>query len=131
MTQRLAAGALSAALCLAAGWSVAGSATAGGGPTTIGIRNGVSEFSFFLTRTKVKPGPALIQYRNTGEDPHDVMLQRRGSDAVTELPETLPGEVNTFPEMKLKADSKYILWCSLDGHREAGMEAGLKVKKKR
>jgi plastocyanin len=131
MKRRLAAGALSAALCLSAGWSLAGWATAEGGPTTIGIRNGVSEFSFSLTRTKVKPGPALIQYQNTGEDPHDVRLRRRGSDTVIELPETLPGEVNNFPNLRLKRDSKYIVWCSLDGHREAGMETGLKVKKRR
>ena len=131
MSARLAAGAVSAALCLAAGWSLAGSASAGNGPTTIGVRNGTSEFSFVLTRTKVKPGPALIQYENTGEDPHDVRIQRKGSETVVELPETPPGEINTFPEMRLKADSKYIFWCSLDGHREAGMEADLRVKKRR
>jgi plastocyanin len=131
MSGRPAACALSAALCVAAAWSLAGPASAGRAPTTIGVKNGVSEFSFTLTRTRVKPGPAIIQYENTGEDPHDVRLQRRGTETVIELPETPPGDVNTFPEVKLKADSRYILWCSLDGHRDAGMEAGLKVKRRR
>jgi len=131
MKARIVAGALTGALCLVAGWSLAGTATAGEGPTTIGLRNGASEFSFALSRTKVAPGSALIQYTNTGEDPHDVLIQRNGSDDVVAIGETPPGEVNAFPVMKLKAKSKYTLWCSLKGHREAGMEAELKVKKKR
>jgi plastocyanin len=125
------AGALAGALLLLATGSLTGAASAGDATTTIGIRNGSSERSFSLTRTKVPPGLALIQYTNTGEDPHDVRIQRKGSDTVVELPETPSGGVNSFPVMKLKADSKYILWCSLDGHRESGMEADLKVKKKK
>jgi len=104
-------------------------ASAGGGPTTIGVRNGTSEFSFALSRTRVAPGPAIIQYHNTGEDPHDVLIQRKGSEVILEIGDTDPGDTNTLPETKLKRDSKYILWCSLDGHRDAGMEAALRVRK--
>lgn len=131
MTAARMAGALAGALLLFGAGSLTGSASAGDSPTPIGIRNGSSERSFSLSRTKVPPGPALIQYTNTGEDPHDVRIQRKGTDKVIELPETASGGVNAFPVMKLKADSKYVLWCSLDGHRESGMEANLKVKKKR
>ncbi len=54
MNARTVAGALAGALCLVAGWSLAGTATAGGRPpTTVGVRNGASEFSFSLSRTKV------------------------------------------------------------------------------
>jgi plastocyanin len=131
MTRARKEGAFAGAVLLLALGSLAGSASAGGGTTFVGVRNGSSEFSFLLTRTKVKPGPAIIQYTNTGEDPHDVKIQREGSDVIAELPETPSGEVNTFPEMKLKKSSTYTLWCSLDGHREAGMEAVLKVRKRR
>ena len=125
------AGPLAAISIVVSAGIIAIPASAGGGPTTIGLRNGDEERSFYITRTKVKPGPALIQYANTGEDPHDVKIRRKGSGKVVALPETPSGEVNTFPVMALKADSRYILWCSLDGHRESGMEADLKVKKKR
>jgi plastocyanin len=131
MTVRRAVVALAAVSLLVLPGALAGPASAGDGATTIGVRNGASEFSFSLSRTKVKPGRALIQYTNTGEDPHDVRIQRKGSDGLVALPETLPGGVSTFPMMKLKANSTYILWCSLDGHRESGMEADLKVKRKR
>jgi hypothetical protein len=130
VTARRTAGVLAATTLLlgAGGFAVPASA---GGPTTIGLRNGVSERSFSLSRTRVPPGLAIIQYTNTGEDPHDVRIRRRGSATILELPETEPGGVATFPLMKLKQDSKYIIWCSLDGHRESGMEADLRVRRRR
>ena len=131
MTALRTAGALAATSLVLAGGGFAIPASAGDGPTTIGVRNGASERSFALSRTRVKPGPALIQYTNTGEDPHDVKIQRKGSETVISLPETPSGEANAFPVMKLRQDSKYILWCSLDGHRESGMEADLRVRKRR
>jgi len=131
MTGTRFAGALAGALILVVAGTLAGSAAAGGGPTTIGIRNGTSEFSFSLSRTKVEPGPALIQYTNTGEDPHDVMIRRRGAENVLEIGETLPGAFNTLAVPKLRSDSRYVLWCSLEGHSDAGMEAVLRVARKR
>ena len=98
--------------------------------TTIGVRNGASELSFSLSRTLIKPGPAIIQYHNTGEDPHDLQVQRKGSPSVLATGLTLPGLFDTLPLTKLRADSRYLLWCSLEGHRSAGMEATLKVRKR-
>jgi uncharacterized cupredoxin-like copper-binding protein len=123
------AGALVGALLLLAG-GLAGSASAGDGPTAIGVRNGVTERSFTLTRTKVPPGPAIIQYTNTGEDPHDLKVKRKGSDVEWSIGELEPDQVGSINE-RLKKDSKYILWCSLDGHRESGMEAVLRTKKRK
>lgn len=132
MNARIVAGALAGALCLLAGWLLAGTATAGDKPpTTVGVRNGASEFSFTLSRTKVNPGPAIIQYQNTGEDPHDVKILSRGGDDELAIGVTEPGLTGSVNISRLKPGSKYDLWCSLEGHREAGMEATLKVKKKR
>ena len=125
------AGALAGSLLLLGAGMPAGSASAGGGVTPIGIRNGNSEFTFSLSRTTVKPGPAVIQYTNTGEDPHDVMIRRKGSANTLAIGETLPGEFNTLAVTRLVRDSRYVLWCSLEGHREAGMEAILRVKRRR
>ncbi len=118
-----------AVLLLLAG-GLAGSASAGGGTTAVGVRNGASEFSFSLSRTKVKPGPAIIQYTNTGEDPHDLQVQRKGDDKVFEVGQLEPDEVGSISK-RLKESSRYLLWCSLEGHRESGMEAVLRVKKRR
>jgi plastocyanin len=121
--------ALVGALLLLAGGFLAGSASAGrSGTTAIGVRNGATERSFTLTRSKVSPGPAIIQYTNTGEDPHDLKVKRKDSDVEWAIGELEPGGVGSINK-SLKKDSKYILWCSLDGHRESGMEAVLRVKK--
>lgn len=100
--------------------------------TAVNVRNGIDEeFTLVLSRTRVKPGPAIIQYTNTGEDPHDLRVQRRGSKRVRSLPELEPGGVDSLSFKRLKPASRYDLWCSLDGHRESGMEARLKVRKRR
>jgi plastocyanin len=130
MTGARVAAALAGALLLLAAGGLAGTASAGESTTAIGVRNGISEFSFSLSRNKVKPGPAIIQYTNTGEDPHDVMIRRRGAERVLAIGETLPGGVNTLPATRLRRDSRYVFWCSLEGHREAGMEAVLRVKRR-
>jgi len=44
---------------------------------------------------------------------------------------TEPSDFGSVDIDRLKADSKYDLWCSLEGHRKAGMEATLKVLKKK
>jgi len=125
---RLAGGLGALALLYAGGLSAP--AMAADSPTTIGVRNGLTEFSFSLSRTKVDPGPAIIQYQNTGEDPHDLQIRRRGDDRVFSAGALLPGGVGLVTP-QLKKDSRYSFWCSLEGHREAGMEAVLKVRKKR
>ena len=71
-------------------------------PTPVGVRNGASEFSFALSRTKVDPGPAIVQYQNTGEDPHDVKIQRRGGDEELAIGVTEPGLVGSVPISRLK-----------------------------
>ena len=110
----------------------AASASAGDKPpTAIGVRNGVSEFSFALSRTRVDPGPALVQYQNTGEDPHDLKIRRIGGESILEIGVTEPGLVGSISIARLRPDSRYRLWCSLDGHAESGMEAVLKVRERR
>lgn len=122
-------GAIAVLAVLGAG-SASAPAIAGDSPTTVGVRNGFTEFSFTLSRTKVDPGPAIIQYQNTGEDPHDLQIRRRGGDRTISVGELLPGGVELVTS-RLKRDSRYALWCSLDGHRDAGMEAVLEVRNSR
>ncbi len=125
----VAAGALS--LLALGGTGPLASAGDSDGRTTIGVRNGASEFSFYLSRVKVAPGPAFVQYQNSAEDPHDLKMQRVGTATEYATGEVLPGDTAAFTVSKLKAGSTYRLWCSFDGHVDAGMEAFVKVKRKR
>lgn len=123
------AGTLGALVLLGATAGSSG-ALAGDSPTTtVGVQNGASEFSFTLSRAIVDPGPSIIQYQNTGEDPHDLKVKRRGDERIFAVGELEPGGVGSVMP-RLKRGSRYDLWCSLDGHRDAGMEATLRVRKK-
>ena len=86
--------------------------------------------SLILSRSKIDPGRAIIQFINSGEDVHDLQVKRNGAvDVQRQTGNVDPGDQDEV-ELKLREDSKYALWCSLDGHREYGMDATLKVRRK-
>jgi uncharacterized cupredoxin-like copper-binding protein len=89
-----------------------------------------TEFRFTLSRTTVKAGPAIVQLGIRGEDPHDLRLvaagQARSSAEPAAVPETLPGAVAEW-RGKL-TEGRWTLYCSLPGHKAAGMRATLTVR---
>jgi hypothetical protein len=84
------------------------------------------EFNLVLSRSSVKPGTAIVQLANRGEDPHDLRWRRIRGRGSGKIAETLPGEVGEW-EGRLRR-GRYRLWCTLDGHRELGMRAVLRVR---
>jgi hypothetical protein len=87
------------------------------------------EYSLILSRQSIVRGPALIQFLNRGEDPHDLQLRRAGGSRVLSLPETRAGEM-ADAGVRLRTGT-YRLWCSLPGHRALGMRAKLRVRRAR
>ncbi len=98
-------------------------------PEPIANRLGVraNEYYFTLSRASVAAGELTVELDNRGEDAHDLRLQRQGSgeEPVLELAETQSLQ-HTSASFDLPAGT-YKLWCSLPGHREAGMETTLQV----
>jgi hypothetical protein len=90
-----------------------------------------TEYRLQLSRGAVRRGPALIQFVNRGEDPHDLRLLRIGASATrtVSVPEIRPGEVVQL-DTRL-ATGRYRLWCSLPGHQQRGMRAILSVRRGR
>jgi hypothetical protein len=84
------------------------------------------EWDLTLSRTKLDPGPSIVELYNRGEDAHDVKIKRRGSKRVVAIPET-GSEETTRVQTTFRPDSRYVLWCSLPDHRDAGMEAELRT----
>jgi plastocyanin len=121
------------AVCLAAAaLGVADSPAAGHGEhpvTRVGVRG--DEFNLVLSRTRVNPGHTIVQFQNLGEDPHDLKLRRAGTQTEYGTGELGPGEVASLPQIWLKRGTQYRLWCSLENHVAYGMEAKLRVRKKR
>jgi plastocyanin len=125
--------ALRAAALVAAGIAVAGSASAPAAPRPPArLLVTATEFRFGLSRTTVVPGKARVQLANRGEDGHDLAvrrLDRRGRSVPGTggtLAETQPGAVGTLA-VALRP-GRYVLSCTLRGHRAAGMRARLTVR---
>lgn len=88
-----------------------------------------TEFRFTLSRTTVKPGPAIVQLAIRGEDPHDLKLRKLGGKAraqIASVPETLPGGVAEWRGKLSKG--RWELSCSIEGHKQAGMRTVLTVR---
>jgi hypothetical protein len=125
--------ALLAAAGSAAALLGAGTATAAA-PPPARLMVTAHEFRLVLSRGAVKPGPAIVQLVNAGEDSHDLAfrrLDRRGrpTGGTIRLPETTP---DALSEGRLALRSgRYRLWCTLPGHDSAGMRAALVVRSRR
>jgi hypothetical protein len=85
-----------------------------------------TEFRFTLSRTTVKPGPAIVQLAIRGEDPHDLRLRKLGAAPRAQIAETLPGAVSEWRGKLTRG--RWELYCSLPGHKKAGMRAVLTVR---
>jgi uncharacterized cupredoxin-like copper-binding protein len=92
------------------------------------------EHYLMLSRQSIAAGPAVIQFHNRGEDPHDLRMRRIPQKGVSarrtfSVPETTSGNLEEL-EARLPS-GRYKLWCSLPGHAQAGMRARLRVKRAR
>jgi plastocyanin len=97
-----------------------------GAPAPARVQVVAKEYSFGLSRTVVRSGPAVVQLANFGEDPHDLRLQRVGARHVAGLGVVAPGG---RAELSLNLPpGRYSLWCSVANHRALGMRAVLVVK---
>ena len=83
------------------------------------------EFSYSLSRTKVRAGRVIVELVNRGQDTHDLDLQRIGGTRIFRFPSVQPGQV-VDRELKL-VPGRYQLWCAIADHRERGMHAVLRV----
>jgi hypothetical protein len=85
------------------------------------------EFSLTLSRPLVGKGGVRVELRNTGEDPHNLVVSPEGTHTPLASFSTLdPG---TYERRSVTlAPGRYQLWCSLEGHEAAGMSVTLRVQ---
>jgi hypothetical protein len=101
-------------------------ATAAARPAPARLLVEAREFTLTLSRAKLKSGRAIVQLANRGEDPHDLRLARIRGHRGGRIGETLPGEVGEWTGRLRRG--RYRLYCTLEGHRAAGMRATLRVR---
>lgn len=83
------------------------------------------ELAYTVDKATSKPGKVTINFTNPQQLSHDVVIEDAGGKEVggTEV----IGEGSDSAEVDLKP-GKYTFFCSVPGHREAGMEGSLTVK---
>jgi len=90
------------------------------------------EWHLVLSRQAVSPGRVQLQLHNAGEDGHDLAARRldrrgHGSGRTLRIGEVAPGGL-AEATWRLRR-GRYRLWCTLRGHKRAGMRATLRVRR--
>ena len=102
-------------------------AWAGDAPSRLQVTG--TEFDLLLSRARVDPGDGIVQFVNSGEDPHDLKLRRTGGAREYATGVVLPGDYANLP-VRFRRSSGYRLWCSLDEHEARGMAATVRVRRR-
>ena len=101
-----------------------GASGGGGGVIKIAADPG-GDLAFVQKSVTAKAGKDTIQFTNESSLPHDVKIEENGkeiggTDVVT------GGKAEAT--VQLDAGEPYVFFCSVPGHRQAGMEGKLTVK---
>ena len=85
------------------------------------------EFSLTLSRPLVGTGAVTVELRNSGEDPHNLVVSPEGTHSpLATFSEIDPG---TYERRSVAlAPGRYQLWCSLEFHEGLGMSTTLRVQ---
>jgi hypothetical protein len=85
------------------------------------------EFSLTLSRPLVGAGGVTVELRNSGEDPHNLVVSPEGTHSpLASFSELDPG---TYERHSVTlAAGRYRLWCSLEFHEGLGMSTTLRVE---
>ncbi|HEY8810442.1 MAG TPA: plastocyanin/azurin family copper-binding protein [Solirubrobacterales bacterium] len=101
-------------------------ATGGGGGSTLKFEadpNG--ELAYTTTKASTKAGNVTVDFNNPQSLTHDVVIEDSSGQEVGKT--ELIGSEETSTTVDLKPGT-YTFYCSVPGHREAGMEGTLTVK---
>lgn len=101
-------------------------AEGGGSGSSISIEaNPEGNLEFVQKSATAKAGNDTLEFTNESPVPHDVKIESSSGEQVGGTEITSEGSESASVELK---PGKYTFYCSVPGHREAGMEGTLTVK---
>jgi len=101
-------------------------ATTGGGGETVSFEaDPGGELAYTETDVTAKAGEATIDFSNPSSTPHDVVIEDQNGNEIAKTDVITDSTTSTTADLKPGTDTFY---CSVPGHREAGMEGTLTVK---
>jgi len=101
-------------------------ATGGGATETLDVASPADgSLQFQPNGLTTKPGNLAITYTNPSQVPHSIALATANGNVLGQVqPFTNGKQTLNIPNL---APGKYIFYCTVPGHREAGMEGNLTV----
>lgn len=103
----------------------AGGGESGGGSTLSFESDPNGELAYTTTSATAKAGKVTVDFKNPQGLPHDVAFEDSSGKTVGETELVSEGETSTTVDLK---PGTYHFFCTVPGHREAGMEGTLTVK---
>jgi uncharacterized cupredoxin-like copper-binding protein len=82
------------------------------------------EYSITPSKTSLPPGTYTFQVSNEGKTAHNLNVSGPGVTGAAS-PEIAPGQSGQLTVTLVKGS--YELWCSIDGHKDLGMDTKLAV----
>jgi len=102
----------------------AGGGTAGAS-TTLSVEASPTALAYNTTSLTAKAGKVTIDFKNPSPIPHNVVIEKDNGEELAGFEPIAEGEESESAELK---PGTYTFFCSVPGHREAGMEGTLTVE---
>jgi len=102
-----------------------GEAGGGGAGGSLSFEAASSGFEYTSNSASAEAGKVTVDFNNPQGIGHDVAIETSGGEVVGQTEIVTEGESSTTVELK---PGTYTFFCSVPGHREAGMEGTLTVK---
>jgi plastocyanin len=103
----------------------AGKAEASGPGGTVKLAASESELKFDTTELTSKPGKVTIDFENPSAIPHNVQIENEKGEVLGGTETIASSEESATVDLE---PGTYTFFCSIPGHRQAGMEGTLVVK---
>lgn len=100
------------------------STSSGGGETVTFEADPGGELAYTETDVTAKAGNATIEFNNPASIGHDVVIEDESGGEVAKTEVITDSTTTTTADLKA---GTYTFYCSVPGHREAGMEGTLTV----
>jgi plastocyanin len=96
-----------------------------GSASTLKVEAASSGLAYATNSATAKAGKVTVDFTNPQPIPHDVAIESSGGEVIGQTETTAEGSDSTEVELK---PGTYTYFCTVPGHREAGMEGTLTVK---
>jgi plastocyanin len=109
----------------AGGGAEAEGGTAAGAAATVDFETASSGLAYTAKTAEAEAGEVTIDFTNPQAVPHDVAIEDSSGEVIAQTETIAEGSESATANLK---PGTYTFFCTVPGHREAGMEGTLTVK---